>query len=791
MKPSTNIEPKFTYNPLIEDELTAKSSEKILAENSQVRKILEEANGEGFYEAAQILFNSKKLKQPDVSTFEKVLNANLSNYRELKWMEHINVFGLSANERIKDFRMLFEKTCTEIYLGQSRIELSSWINNVEKGKALFVDCPMGVGKTYSIAKVLGNNPNLSAIVFMPTKKLCRRLAQELKSEIIWNTPEVKLKYTHVPDMEEGEDEDADEFEAIAGWVFRYPREYLENEVYYADGIVPDKPEDNIYVDRPYQGGCIHYDDIVKRYRKNWITKKDVCETCSKQNDCRFIKHDVEAPKARIIITTHAQYDRFCWNEWASFWVKDGDPEKAVPRDLFIVDEDILFSRCYTPIYLEKTELDEFIPIIRKFLSKYEVGEQINQKIYSMFGQISACKDTSFVKPIDSKFHIPDEIRKAWIFSSLSLIRTNPELNPEAELFGNHLDLIEDAITHGVVVQKFPSRHRIYFYNRQSYDLSELPPHVFFDGTMLDEKFLRFKLKGVEFEKKRIEVESIWNFRVWQNANTDISKNKLIIERDKAKKFVSDIIEKLGKNNKYLFLSTKTTKINYLEEFVQGILPPENRVIGHYGNLRGINDAKECNVGFMLGSYLPSDAVEITMALGLTQNSLPPEAITETGDYFWKWDKSIYRRIYTENYKIIEELAKAYRLSEHRQALARVRYLNHDVDFYVLSKDLIKDYEHYAQVVDEHFVEELFPLRETRSDTKYPDFVKYVYDWFKTHKTMKLTDIYKNKKYEISKGPASDHAETMLKKGLLAIAPNRKKIYVLAKPNNPQNGHPIL
>ena len=364
---------------------------------------------------------------------------------------------------------------------------------------------MGVGKTYSIAKVLGNNPNLSAIVFMPTKKLCRRLAQDLKSEILRNTPEIKNKYTHVPNMEESEYEDADEFEAITGWVFRYPREYLEYEVYYADGIVADKPEDNIYLDRPYQGGCIHYDEIVKRYRKNWITKKDICETCLKQNNCRFIRHDTEAPKARIIITTHAQYDRFCWNEWASFWVKDGDPEKAVPRDLFIVDEDILFSRCYTPIYLEKSELDEFIKNIRKFMNKFDSGEIINQKIYSMFGQIGACTDTSFIKPIDPNFNISKGIKKSWLFSSLGLMRTNPELNPESELIGNHLDLIEDAITHGVVVQKFPSRDRIYFYNRRSYDLSKLPPHVFFDGTMLDDKFLEFKLKGVKFETKKIEV----------------------------------------------------------------------------------------------------------------------------------------------------------------------------------------------------------------------------------------------------------------------------------------------
>ena len=732
---------------------------------------LGKSNGASFFDEANRLLRSKGLNDFDFDRFRTILSNILADYSGLNSMKSISFDGLSEDEKKRDFRLILENVCTELYLEKSRNELSSWINHVEKGKALFVDCPMGVGKTYSIAKVLGNNPNLSAIVFMPTKKLCRRLAQALKSEILRNTPEVGLKYRHIPDMEGGEAEDADEFEAITGIIFRYPREYLEYEVYYADGIIPDEPDRD-------QDGCIHFDEIVKRYRKNWITKKDVCEACSKQKECRFIKHDVEAPKARIIITTHAQYDRFCWNENASFWIKDGDIEKAVPRDLFIVDEDILFSRCYTPIYLERTELDEFIPTITKFMSKFDGGDLINQKIYSMFGQIGACTDTSFIKPIDAEFIISKEIKDAWFKSFLKLIRISPELDPESELIANHLELIEGAITHGVVVQKFPSRNRIYFFNRRSYDLSDFPPHVFFDGTMLDEKFLKFKLKGVEFERKQIKVDSIWNMRVWQNTNTDISQNAMFKEKEQVKEFVSDLVGKLGHKNKFLFLSTKTTKTNYLEEFVKELLPQDSRVIGHYGNLRGINDAKDCNIGFMLGSYLPSDAVEIAMALGLIQDKLPPGDITETENYFWKWMQTNSCRVYTENYKIIEELAKAYRRSEHRQAMARARYLNHGVDFYVLSKDRIFEYEPYAQVLDEQFRIDLFPARKKRSDMKYPDFVNYVYDWFKTHKTLKQIDIYENENYDISKGTVRKHIKKMYDEGLLALAPNKNKIYIL-------------
>jgi hypothetical protein len=399
--------------------------EQVAKNITEVYETLGRSQGASFYEETKKILCSKGLNGFDNDRFRKILSDILEGYSTLKCMQGISLDGLSEDEKKREFKIILQKVCTELYLEKYRNELSGWINYVERGKALFVDCPMGVGKTYSIVKILGQNPNLSAIVFMPTKKLCRRLVQDLKSEILKNNPEIALRYRHVRDTEEGDGEDENEFEAIVGISFRYTREYLGYEVYYADGIVPDKPEDYVYIDDPYQGGCIHFDEIVKSYRKNWITKKDICENCSKKYNCRFVRHDTEAPKARIIITTHAQYERFCRNEDASYWIKDGDPEKAAPRDLFIVDEDILFSRCYTPVYLDKSELDEFIPIITKFLSKYKVGNELNQKIYSLVGQISACRDTSFVKPIDPSFRIPDGIRKSWIFSSLKLIRVHP------------------------------------------------------------------------------------------------------------------------------------------------------------------------------------------------------------------------------------------------------------------------------------------------------------------------------------------------------------------------------
>ena len=107
----------------------------------------------------------------------------------------------------------------------------------------------------------------------------------------------------------------------------------------------------------------HFDKIVKRYSLNWIQKKDICKYCEKYKECRFVKHDENAIKARIVITTHRQYDHFVRNEDLHLWSKDGNLKNAVSRDLFIVDEDIVFSKCYQPYNLSKMILRDFISVV--------------------------------------------------------------------------------------------------------------------------------------------------------------------------------------------------------------------------------------------------------------------------------------------------------------------------------------------------------------------------------------------------------------------------------------------
>ncbi|MCU0613463.1 MAG: hypothetical protein MUD09_00110, partial [Desulfobacterales bacterium] len=697
----------------------------------------------------------------DKDSFEKYLNEQIIKWRDYRWDIRSSIKTFKNRSRIdvlsnlkKTFDSIFVNTCTETYLDKSRVELSKWINDVQKGRALFVDCPMGVGKTYSIAKVLAERTDLSAVVFMPTLKLCRKLIDEIKGNIVSNNPSV-INDDSGDDIEfpvcdsEGE-YITDEFDFP---YMTFMPDFLEHEVFLADGI--NKHE------------CYNFDKIIKRYSLNWIQKGDICQQCEKKLECRFLNHETKALKARIVITTHRQYDHFIKSKKLKFWAKDGNIKNGVPRNLFIVDEDILISKCYQPYSLSKKELKDFTKLLSAFIANFEFDDDISTKLDLLVGQVVNCETTSFLKPIDPAFYFSNEIRETWKEEYPHIHCVFPEDDSEPLFVGNHLDVIENAIKYGVVVQKYGKVHQVYFNNSTSYDLSNLPPHVFFDGTMLAPEFLEHKLKGVEFKKTSIEVKSLWNFRVRQNINTDITKKAVFRDQPLVEELITDLLTELGPRIKYLFLSNKTIKSVYLEKFLKKTFPYYFCRMGYFFNLRGINDAQDCNVGIMLGSALPSDAIEVAMAIELIQDSLPDRSKTELENNFWVWEGSKGHRSYKDQYQTIERLAKAYRLSEQRQAMARSRYLFHDVDFYVLSKDPIggeDGYEPYAEVIDEAFREDLFQPRKERIDSKYEEVKAYVLDWLKTHSTVNATEISKN--YRIRRQTAGHYLKRMFENKII-------------------------
>jgi hypothetical protein len=677
------------------------------------RVLLEESGGKALKEAVVEHLENKGITKFDKKEVSLLIERKLANYQRLGTgllREHAKKVGFE--ETIwsffkKPFKEIFYSVCTELALQPQRTELTEWVNKAEKGKALFVDAPMGLGKTFSIVEALAENSKLSAVIFMPTKKLCEKIIRRLKEKIAANKGVDYWETYHKLDN----------------------REFLESEVYYADGINPDE--------------CLHFGEIVQRYRQNWIKRQDLCTKCLMERECRFNSHWKEAPRSRIVVATHHKYDNFCKQSNIRRWYKDGyyktdengnrikgkdgKDEKldGVERDFFIVDEDLVLSQCYQPINLEYKELHEFLVVVRDFIDQFSATEKLNDKIFNFFGRVGLCKKTSFIRPIDSKFRFPKIIRKEWEESNKNLLKVLSNIDEPPVLVGNHLEMIEDAIRLGIVVQKYHNRHRIYFPNSKSYNLSKLPPHVFFDGTMIDRRFLKKKLKKVQLKFEKIPVKPLWSFKVWQNTNTDLSKTKIDLDKEKVKNLLNVLLNAIDRSHKYLILSSKATKNIYLEKFLDTNFPFHDFVKGHYGYIRGINEAKECNVGIMLGSYLPSDAVEIAMALEFIQKVLPKKATTPTYVNFWSWKGSKSRRAYKRKFGIISKMAETLRYCEHRQAMARSRYLFHDVDFYVLSKDPVKNFEPYAQIMDENFREDIFPPRAERSDSKYEEIKEKV------------------------------------------------------------------
>jgi len=196
---------------------------------------------------------------------------------------------------------------------------------------------------------------------MPTNRLCEEVYMNLKQGIAINKG--------LEDCFDAVEEDN------ITWVRYATREYLEDEVYWADGI--------------NETDCPNYDDFIKRYKDNWINKADICFRCNKKNTCRFRKHREKAPESRIVITTHRQYDNWYKNFNMRKWFQSGieNIEDAVERNFFIVDEDLVLSQCYQPTSLSPDETKAFVATIRSFLEQYYNTGDIREKINSLLCKI--------------------------------------------------------------------------------------------------------------------------------------------------------------------------------------------------------------------------------------------------------------------------------------------------------------------------------------------------------------------------------------------------------------------
>ncbi|MBI9085413.1 MAG: hypothetical protein JEZ11_17590 [Desulfobacterales bacterium] len=666
---------------------------------------------------------------------------------KLQWVGGWKALVSSIKNHVDE---IIQSACVELMsswqVEERRSELSSWKDHFEKGMALFIDAPMGLGKSHSIIDALTEKKQLSAVIFMPTNLLCEEMALHLKVRIA-----IKLGIPWIEYKDKVKD-----------------RNFRVEDVYYADGINEDE--------------CPHFGAIVKRYRANWAVKGDFCSECVNTQTCRFRSHDKFIRRARIVVTTHKQYDRFYGNrdlQKRLIYGNDGN-QHEIDRNLFIIDEDLLMTNCYQPIQLTFEEIAKTCSVIIDFLDE-EDGDDKDEMvslIECLIGKINLCQETSIIPPLVPKFKFSKYLKESWGENIPTIHDLSPDRFDGQDFVGNHLEVIENAIRKGLSVQRYPQAKggldsaggtvkSVFLPNPKEYNLQRMPPHVFFDGTLLDKRLIEHKLRNVKMRTIRYDLKKVRTYKIWQNEYTDFPKYRLRNDMPKIESILDEIFLKRGAEENYFIICSKGLR-QYVDQYIKEKYAGFQIVTEHYRNLRGKNSAKHCNVCIVLGSFIPSDAVEIAAGIDFIQEILHKEKYPiKTKDTVWSFQTNKFVRRYKEKYGVVQVFANALRQTEHRQALARTRYIYHDVDFYIFSKDRVADYEPFFRGA------KVTPCRadlfKPMPRYKHPDCNKEsvknaAMEWLETHDTVTATEIYNE--YGIRRQTVGKFLYSLCVKGIL-------------------------
>ena len=678
------------------------------------------------------------------------------------------------------FKSVYYSLCTNRFLLKYRKKLASWPEMAKQGTALFIDAPMGLGKTHSIAEGLASNPDKSAIIFMPTKRLCQELRDQLALKISFYTNMLPDSQDKIPICEDSVLEFDDNGFLIERFKEIY---YTERGIYLYDGI--NKKE------------CLYYNEIIERYQSGHYIKKDICLNCVKYQ-CRFLKHRDELKTHRIIITTHFMYDFFYRNASYRKWEIVDNNKKMVEsrlRDYFIIDEDFILSNCYQPISLNEEGLINFVSTLTNFFCESDfmgdvvVDRECFQKTDLVIALAVKAKENSIIPPIDPFFEYPISIKKIWKDSQREIeevipdeIFFTPKTFSSVSYVGDYLEIIESAINRGFVVQSFGQIPKtVLIPNPKQYDIGKenYPAHIFSDGTRMDDKYIKNKLKGVDVKTIKIEIKKpLWQLKAFQNKNTDLPKKKLMQNLSNITATLDRIFQAHGRFEKYFIITNKQLKIE-VEKFVSEYYPHHYCIIEYFGNLRGLNAAKECNIGIILGSFSLPDTVDVSLAYDFIYEKFhfsPPYPIKIFGN-LWNWRGSKGTKQYKDDFTAVEDFSKMFRNSEYRQALARTRYLLHPVTFYVFSKDEVSSYEPFIDKVEtDQYSSDIFPPKPRRSDNNDSEIEKKVLDYLINRKCSYVTATILQREYNLRRQTSGAHLKRMCADNKLQIAKNSKKRY---------------
>lgn len=602
--------------------------------------------------------------------------------------------SLGAGGYLEDCLWLVYELYIDIYLFEKRAEIRrcfDWADEMRRSgrRKGIVSAPMGLGKTYQLAETIARSP-YSAVIFMPNK--------ELRDEM---------------------------FDRI-------------------DGIVPGEV---LKIEGREETNCAKFRQInseKQRFREN---KAAICEQCGRADTGACVTKDQKdkSVRYRLLVTTHAQYEAFYRADFLSKWSgtigKDLPCKECKTRDFFIIDEDIVgmhFFECVEVTYKEFAEYRRLLDDTKERKGAGYFPSGFPEKVKRLDSALlNASGESALILPVDPEFALSTDERRG--FGSIC-----GKALSERRLSKHMTKFVERAIQSGCSFSSYKSIDVIYFNSATTYPLGEGSPfHIFFDATRIQndlfKKVFPERAQG-EIPRLSIPVEPLGTLTIYHTNNSDVPKTSKLDE--KIKLYLRHIVAHYNvRKPRYFIVTTgskkkpqegyrglvrdffEDTDIKIIdeadeEEKEKTDLSKEERilkghhyaVINNFGNLRGSNRAKYCDVGILIGKFKVPDAVEVAWAIPYIQDAMNSEVVSETDRKkgfipirenehhpgigmarVITNDEEVQECLYKPEFAFVGNVSRWRRDTENEQAIGRTRFLYHDVTFYAVTKDLMEDY----------------------------------------------------------------------------------------------------
>ena len=587
----------------------------------------------------------------------------------------------------------------DLYLFEKREEIKkcfSWADEQRRAghRKAIVNAPMGLGKTYQLAEAIARS-TYSAVIFMPTIPL--------RDEM----------YAHI-------------------------RSIVPGQVHKIEG------RDEI--------NCKNFDLINAEKRRFRENKLAICAMCPRKREesCITRIQKAGADKYRLLVTTHAQYEGFYHSEDLYKWSgKNGmavTRYERIPRDFFVIDEDIVgthFFECAKITHKEFCDYKGLLEKTRKRKGKAYFPSGFPEKVRRLYDAIeNAAQENALILPIDPAFNLTKEERQGFGSICGKALSKN-------KLSKNITRFVENAIRIGCSFSHYNETNIIYFNEISEFPLvTDRPFHLFFDATHVREDLLAevFPEKGgSHLPRYDIPIVPLGDLTIYHTNNSDVPKNSKGSRHDeKIELYLKNILlSNARRRSRYFIVTTGSKKkpdegyrgvvARFLRRFHRGIeliddsdeedegeairerFPFEEEkqlkgynyaVLNNFGNLRGSNKAKYCDVGILIGKFKVPDAVEVAWAIPFLKDVLNTSAIREED---WKNgffpiradnklspgvgmshkitnEEGVEEFVYRKDFDFVNGICRWKRITENEQAIGRTRFLHHDVTFYVVTKD---------------------------------------------------------------------------------------------------------